>query len=73
MSATIDAEYDEDCRCSDEGCPTWAHITEWSCGRVKVEIHHDSTACSGCSRFSDMRRYCAKGEAKDEYPDGTSM
>ena len=71
MPASVIAEYDEDCDCSDEGCPTWAHITKWSCDCVKVEIHDDSAPCSGCSAFSLMRHTCSKGDDTGTYPDGS--
>lgn len=47
------------CDCSPR-CPTKARIKEWDCGCVEVFLIDDTSACSGCSDFSGMRRHCGK-------------
>ena len=57
--ANIENRWTEQCSCT-HGCPTYARITEWSCGCVEVDIHRDQRAGSDCSDFSSMRRRCGK-------------
>lgn len=46
-------EYTEDCRC--RKCSTYATITEYECGCVKVKIYNDKAPCADCTNFSAMR------------------
>ena len=57
--ATVVKRWVEHCRCK-HGCPTYARITEWSCGCVEVEIRRDQRAGWDCTDFSGMRRRCGR-------------
>lgn len=57
--ATIIKKYREYCRCK-HGCPTYADITEWTCGCVQVSIYRDRTPGRDCTDFSRRRRTCGK-------------
>jgi hypothetical protein len=52
----IKEQYTENCRC--RKCGTYAKITEYYCGCVKVEIYNAQEPCSDCTNFSG-RRYTA--------------
>lgn len=57
--AHVENRYRKHCNCK-HGCPTYAQITEWSCGCVEVEIFRDRTRGRDCTDFSAMRRTCGK-------------
>ena len=57
--AHVQREYREHCHCR-HGCPTYADITEWSCGCVEVRIHRNQNAGWDCTDFSGRRRRCGK-------------
>ena len=66
MARITDTET-KDCRCGK--CPTYAKITEWSCGCVEVEIFNDRAPCHGCTDFSGMRRRCGQSGSRYGHKD----
>lgn len=58
-------EYDKDCGCG--RCSTWAHIEEYACGCVKVDIHNDRAPCAECTNFSGRREYCGRSGHPDNH------
>lgn len=57
--AQVERRYREHCHCK-HGCPTYAEITEWSCGCVEVDIRRNQNPGSDCTNFSGRRRRCGK-------------
>jgi len=55
-----------DCGC--RKCGTWAEITRYDCGCVRVEIYNDRNPCAECTDFSGKRRRCGQSG----HPDGHS-
>ena len=48
--------YTENCGC--KKCDTYAEITVYDCGCVRVEIYNDTKRCVECTDFS-AKRYTA--------------
>jgi hypothetical protein len=49
----IKNKYTKDCGC--KRCDTYAVITEFECGCVKVEIYNDKAPTAECTNFSKLR------------------
>jgi hypothetical protein len=63
----LEREYDQDCGC--RRCGTWAHIEEYGCGCMRVDIHNDSDPCDECTDFSGMREHCGQSGHPDGHDD----
>jgi hypothetical protein len=53
--------------CGCRRCSTWAHITEWACGCVKVTVHNDHNPCAECTDFSGKRHACGRSGHPDTH------
>lgn len=67
--ARVTNSWRKHCRCR-HGCPTYAEITEWSCGCVEVEIYREKSAGWDCTDFSGMRRRCDRPGSRELHNEG---